>query len=583
MNVRLERLAVVVQPEASIDYTVRRMASESHRVAYPGLAVVLDTDGRLQGVITDGDVRRAYATNIDWSRPVSDVMTRRPITISDEVPPEQIVPEVYRKVRASSHLSADAVRHVLVTDDLGRLVAIQDFMELLGEMEFRHRSVMIFGLGFVGLTVGVALANQGHVVIGVDTDTNLIDRLLRDEPHVYEPGLSEMLRVTRRRGNFTPTQNIGDRRCTVYIIAVGTSLDQNGQPNLSGVQAVSQLIAANLRRGDQVIVRSTVPVGTTRRVILPVLEKGSGLVGGQDFHLTNAPERTVTGQALGELRLLPQIVGGLTPRCTARGATFWTTLTPSVVQVPSLEAAELIKLANNAFRDLSFAFANELALMADDYNMNAFEIIAAANQGYPRNPIPYPSPGVGGSCLTKDPHLLVASVVAERKHPCLSTVGRRVNEIAARYPIEVVERFTARFGLSLDGLRILIIGLAFKGVPETNDVRASVSLEIAGWLRAAGVTVLAWDAVLGAAEIADLGIAPATNSRESFTGVDAVLILNNHQDNPSVIRWIEPDDTRTRLIFDGWAQLDRREIEAIPGLVYASMGYMTPPIPVTCD
>jgi len=151
------------------------------------------------------------------------------------------------------------------------------------------------------------------------------------------------------------------------------------------------------------MLRSTVPVGTTRKQVIPVLEHYSGLAAGSGFHIAFCPERTVEGQAIQELSSLPQIVGGLTEACTEKAVSFWSTLTDTVVRVDALEAAELVKLINNSYRDLSFAFANEFALLADRYNIDATRLIAAANEGYPRDKIPRPSPGVGGYCLTKDP------------------------------------------------------------------------------------------------------------------------------------------------------------------------------------
>ena len=169
-----------------------------------------------------------------------------------------------------------------------------------------------------------------------------------------------------------------------------------------------------------------------------------------------------------ELTSLPQIVGGLTNTCAEKSTAFWQTLTDGVVRVDSLEASELVKLVNNGYRDISFAFANGLALLADRFNLDASRIISAANEGYPRNPIPRPSPGVGGYCLTKDPYLY-SSVDCESPHSLLSRQGRSVNEKAALYPVEAVNNFY-ECGLSTSALNILIVGIAFKGLPETNDL-----------------------------------------------------------------------------------------------------------------
>ena len=137
------------------------------------------------------------------------------------------------------------------------------------------------------------------------------------------------------------------------------------------------------------MLRSTVPLGTTRKVVIPVLEKKSSLEVGKDFHIAFTPERTIEGNAMQELYSLPQIVGGYSEECTKKAIDFWGGLTSTVVKVPSIEAAELVKLANNTFRDLSFAFSNNLSMLADKFNINTHELIIAANKGYSRNPIPH--------------------------------------------------------------------------------------------------------------------------------------------------------------------------------------------------
>jgi len=274
-----------------------------------------------------------------------------------------------------------------------------------------------------------------------------------------------------------------------------------------------------------------------------------------------------------ELTSLPQIIGGLSSRCAEKATAFWQTLTDSVVNVDSLEAAELVKLINNSYRDLSFAFANGLALLADHFNMDAARIIAAANEGYPRNPIPKPSPGVGGYCLTKDPYLY-AAVEQQAGHSQLSCHGREVNIRAGRYPLQVLSRFAERLGRPLEDLSILLVGMAFKGWPETNDLRGSTAVDVGRALSRQGCEVMGYDAVVDDASIEALGIKPVT-LLEAARKCDALLILNNHPDNvPDGL--VARLNGRQTLLFDGWSLLDRHEVEQYDDVVYATMGYMTP-------
>jgi nucleotide sugar dehydrogenase len=550
------------------------MAARSREVAYPGLAVVLDGDGRLLGILTDGDFRRAYARGISFSGPVSEIMVSEPVTVPVATPRDEIIPEVYRSVRRAGRLSSNYIRHILLVDDQRRLVDVLDFVELLQSQGGRHQKVAVFGMGYVGLTLAVSLSNRGHQVTGIDVRPDLVEQLTKCTPHVHEPGLEEMLKVNLGRRQLDFDTSLGGHRQNVYIIAVGTPLTMGSQPDLTALGNVLDAFGGLLKHGDQIMLRSTVPMGTSRKFVLPRLERLSGLRGGEDFHLVFAPERTIEGRAMDELRTLPQVLGGLTATCVRKASQFWSTLTPSVVQVSSLEACELVKLANNSFRDLSFAFSNELALLADKANVDAFDLIRAANEGYPRNPIPLPSPGVGGYCLTKDPILLGWGPEEPHADMILGRAGRAVNERAAHYVLSVLQRFSTRIGKPMNSFFVLIVGAAFKGEPETTDLRGSVAIDLAGSLASRVAKLQVWDAIVPTDDLRRTGLAPCVDLDEAVAEADAVLILNNHRLN--IRSGAYRREGKDRLIFDGWHQLDLVEIEKVPGLTYATMGYMTP-------
>lgn len=567
-------LVVIAALDSSLDSVVREMGARSRDLVRVGIAVIIDGDGIVQGVLTDGDIRRAYAQDFDFGRAVNEVMTSDPVTIPPGLPSEEIIGLVRDRLRDEG-LPHRVIRHVLVLDEEGKLVDVYDFLELLTEHDPQHTEVAVIGMGFVGLTLAVALATRRHYVTGVETRRDVVDALNAGITHVLEPGLIDMLRVQldRKAIRFASPDDVRNHR--VYIIAVGTPIDAEGKPDLSALRTAVEWIGKRLRRRDMVMLRSTVPVGTTREYVVPILEEASSLKAGTDFSLAFTPERTVQGDAMRELKNIPQIVGGLTPRCTQRTMSFWSTLAPSVAPAESLEAAELTKLANNSFRDLSFAFSNELSLLADKYNINAFRLIETANKGYGRNPIPKPSPGVGGYCLSKDPLLYSWTMKDSDQTISLSQLGREVNARASLYPILTLERFARHQGRPLSSLVILIVGFAFKGEPETNDVRGSVALDVARQLQHQDVTVKAWDAVIPPETIKAHGVEPVTDLVTAIDDVDAVLILNNHRAHIKPGLFIKSSGKLPKLIFDGWYQLDPDEIQEVPGLVYATMGYLS--------
>jgi len=573
MNRSIMQLTTVVAPEDTIDQVVRKMAQESWKVSYPGLAVVLGEENTLLGVVTDGDIRRIYTDDVPFSRAIADVMVKNPITVPSTTPPELLASEVIRKVQLDGRHSSAWIRHVLIIDDSNKLVNIVDFMDALQDQTASVKRVAVFGMGYVGVTLAVSLANIGHQVTGVDINQELIDQLNKGIAHVHEPGLDDMLAINLDRQQMSFSIDLGDAAHQVYIVAVGTPLNESGQPDLTALNQVLCSISSRLKTGDQVMLRSTVPVGTTREIVITYLEEQSNLVAGEDFYVSFAPERTIEGKAMLELKTLPQVVGGYTPRCVKRSADFWGTLTHTLVQVDSLEAAEMVKLANNTFRDLSFAFANELAFVADKFNVNAFSIINAANEGYPRNPIPFPSPGVGGYCLTKDPILFSSTHCGPRNDAVLGLASRKINEKAALYPSLLVQRYAEKINIPLSKISVLIMGIAFKGEPETTDTRGAVALDLFNELNGKLNNIYGWDAVVPQLTLKELGFAVEDELSKLIDKVNVVLILNNHQGN--LRSELYRSSSNGRMIFDGWNQLDAVEVEKIQGLSYSTMGYMS--------
>lgn len=572
----LQELVILATPDEPVRSVVNRMAEGSTR--HFGVAVIIDADERVLGLFNNGDLLRLVARGVSLDGPVGEVMTSHPITASVEDDDEEILQatrlETWRRTGGAKEL----VTHVPIVDGMGRLVDVVDVKRLLTRSPRHGQHVEVYGLGYVGLTLAVALASRGHRVHGIDTDSDLVARLQQGRPHFHEPRLAEMLVHALSSGTLTLSDAPPETARRVLIVSVGTPVLDDGTIDDRALRSSVEAIGARLRRGAIVLLRSTVPVGTTRELVVPLLEERSGLIAGDDFHVAFTPERTAEGVAMQELTSLPQVVGGLTDACASLAGSFWLTLTDSVVQVDGLEAAEIVKLVNNSFRDLSFAFSNGVALLADRYNLDARRLINAANEGYPRNPVPRPSPGVGGYCLTKDPWLY-GSVDPSAGHALLSAQGRAINADAARYPVHVLERWAARHGRSMAEMRVLLVGMAFKGWPATSDVRSSSSLVVAEELAARGCQLRVHDAVVDEETLTALGLS-ATTLSDGLPDADAVLILNNHPDN------VVPDllpalSGRPTLLFDGWGMLDRREVEDHGRITYATLGYVTPVHPAT--
>jgi nucleotide sugar dehydrogenase len=564
------KLAAVASPDDSIDNVVRSMAQSSRGVKYPGIAVILDKHGKLKGMLTDGDIRRAYASNIQFTDKVSKVMIKDPIVLSSNTPPENILDEIQDAIKSKARLHVGWVRHVLFVDKDFRLIRILDYLELLQNNNMIVDKVAVIGMGYVGLTMAVFIANQGYKVEGIDIKKKLIHQLQKGEPHVHESGLEDMLNINLQKGFLRFNESLSGHQ-NIYLVAVGTPLDTKNKPDMTHLKNVLKEIAKFLKKNDQVMLRSTVPVGITRQFVVPFLEIKTKLIAGKDFSVSFVPERTVEGDAMNELRNLPQVIGGFSKNCLKRSVEFWSNLVPTVVRAPSMEAAEMVKLANNTYRDLSFAFSNEIALLADEFNIDAADLINIANEGYPRNPIPLPSPGVGGYCLSKDPIIYGSKASGGKNIAKLGDISRKINRNAALYPIEKLNIFIKKNDWEFGKISLVIMGIAFKGNPETADVRSSVAIDLIHKLEEKVSKIIVWDAVLKNNDLAKLGLRYTNNLKDSISKAQAVLILNNHPGN--ITSEVLTPSNKGRLIFDGWRQFNSVEVEKIKGLTYSTMGY----------
>lgn len=435
---------------------------------------------------------------------------------------------------------------------------------------FQDKQVCVLGLGYVGLTLAVAMADIGFQVLGVEIRDEVLGLLNKGEAHFHEPGLKERLRRVIRSGHLQCAKRIPDSWSgSVFIITVGTPLDGNGRSRLDMVQNVAREVADRMKNDSLVIMRSTVKLGTTRNIVLPLLgEKG------KQFDLAFCPERTLEGKALIELRQLPQIVGGMTSEAAVRASQLFQFITPTVVRVSSLETAEMIKLIDNAQRDVTFAYANEVARACDVIGVSAAEVIQAGKLGYPRTNLPMPGP-VGGPCLEKDSHILAEGLRDLGVEPEITMAARRTNE---NQPAEVVAHLK-RVTMTLDGFAehpvIALMGIAFKGQPSTDDLRGTMAKPVFASLRESYPTAefRGYDAVVSADDITGFGLSPVPALKQAFSGASLVVILNNHPVFSAMdIEELAKEMQAPGLIYDFWNCFKTMDLHLPQGIAYIALG-----------
>jgi nucleotide sugar dehydrogenase len=434
---------------------------------------------------------------------------------------------------------------------------------------YQDRDVCIIGLGYVGLTLAVAMADAGFHVTGVERDEKVLNALRHKRAHFTEVGLNAKLEEQIGHGRFQFGNTIpAEGRSTVYIVTVGTPIGPDRRTRFEGMKAVLEAIAAVLRDDDLVVLRSTVRVGTTREVVVPALQAT-----GKKYDLAFCPERTLEGRALMELRTLPQVVGGIDDHSTMRASQLFSFLTPSVVRVRDPETAEMVKLINNTQRDYVFAFANEVAAMCDAIGVSASEVICSGNLGYPRANLPLPGP-VGGPCLEKDPYILAEGLERYGFMPHLALAGRRWNENLPTWTIANVAR-EFRHKSAAPPAKVTILGLAFKGKPETDDLRGTLAIPMIEMLSGEfpNASIYGWDPLVTAEATRSTGAIPAESLEDAFGGANIVLIQNNHDCFAQMhLGRMSELMSRPGIIYDYWTQHDPRRTNLAEGVVYRGLG-----------
>lgn len=537
-----------ISVSTKVEAIAKLLSAEAASNRLGGFLPVVDEEKRLLGIITDSDYRRNLVSNKD-ARDAADVMNSNFVFAQHGTSLAKIAESVIKQSNLMGKDSLFPITYIPLLDNMKRLKRVIHVLELKPYLDEITREVFVYGQGFVGLTLSLVMASSGIKVFGIEKSREKIRFLKQGKVLVHEPYVSQILKDCFGQG-FTiidPSevkylQRPAFAAQRIFIVATGSPLDVDLTPNLDDIQEACADISRHLSFGDLVIIRSTVPIGTTKNLICNLLNKGSNLEAGSDFNLAYCPERTVEGDAIRELRELPQLIGGLSTQCAEKAATFFSGFVSSIVMMESLESAEIAKLASNTFRDVVFAFANELGSIANEWNLDINRLIKESNTGYSRNQIPQPSPGVGGPCLSKDSHILKFST----KQAKLISVARDVNEETTKWQT----RRLLEYARQKNTRSLVAIGLAFKGIPETNDLRKSTGVEICKILRSQGLNIQVLDAVVLNDELAEIGL---DNLSSTSDDVGAYLVLNNHPKNREILfEHLKNQNKLSRWLYDPW-------------------------------
>lgn len=406
--------------------------------------------------------------------------------------------------------------------------------------------ICVLGLGYIGLPTGSMFALAGKDVIGVDPNPRVQAALRSKQVSIEEPELQTLVAAAINSGRLQVQTRPAP--ADAFIIAVPTPLDpRTNRADLSYVEQAAREVAPLLRRGNLVVLESTVPPGTTRDVLAPILAE-SGLSPGRDLHVAHCPERVLPGRILVELEQNDRLVGGLTPACADRAADLYAAFVKGTIMRTNATTAEMVKVMENTFRDVNVALANEFALVAERIGVDVWEAIQLANH-HPRVSVLRPGPGVGGHCIAVDPWFLVGAA------PDIARLIRASRQVNDAMPDHVLDRLS---GLASPPANVALLGVTYKA--EVDDVRESPALRVAQLAVERGYTVRLCDPHV---KLDTPGLpAPLLPIEQALRDADAVALLVDHRAFDELDVDLAAALVRRKRILDARNALDRRAWQA---------------------
>ena len=418
--------------------------------------------------------------------------------------------------------------------------------------------IAVIGLGKIGLPLAAQFADRGHEVVGVDIDAKAVDVINAGrEPFPGEAKLQEYLARLVPAGVLRATTDYSDAipEADAVVLVVPLFVDTNDQPDFKWMDTATRDLAANLAPNTLVTYETTLPIGTTRTRWKPMLEEGSGLTEGTDFHLVFSPERVLTGRVFEDLRKYPKLVGGLSKAGADAARTFYEAVLQfddrpdlprgnGVWDLGSAEAAEMAKLAETTYRDVNIGLANQFAVFAEGAGIDVFEVIEASNS-QPFSHIHRPGISVGGHCIPVYPRLYLSNDPE-------ATIVRAARAANARMPSHAVGRLAMEYG-DLAGARVVVLGAAYRGgVKETAFSGVFDTVQV---LEEMGAFVSVHDPLYSDDEVRHMGFTP----HQLGTSVDAAIL---HTDHAEYARLSEQDLPGVHHVVDGRAVLAADQFEA---------------------
>lgn len=456
--------------------------------------------------------------------------------------------------------------------------------------------IAVIGLGYVGLPLAALCAIKGYEVTGLDTNKKAIEKLNTGKSHIKDEVVERLLAEGHATGNFIATDDAqAIKECTTYLICVPTPVDENHDPDLYPLYSAVDVVGPAVKKGDLVVVESTVFPGTCEQEVIPRLENITGMKAGEDFHVAHCPERVNPGDEFWTSENIPRVVGATSEIGVQQAAKFYASilggeifdvrtikksLAPKfsvaedgslkVAQVPlgsvtmmrSIRDAEAVKAMENTVRDVNIAFVNELAKISDVLELDVVDIIdGMATKPFGKGPF-YPGVGVGGHCIAVDPEWLKAASKKAGYMPEMIQLARSTNNGMPDYTVSMLQDLLNERGMPLKGTNVLVLGVAYK--KNVDDPRESPFYEVRELLQKKGAVVDIYDSWIDYENTVG-------SLEEGLSKAKAILVVTEHTD---VIKSLSEKDLKSlpvEVIVDGRNCLNSESISS-QGILYSGIG-----------
>lgn len=407
------------------------------------------------------------------------------------------------------------------------------------------KKISVLGLGYIGLPTACMLANNGFEVLGVDVNKEIIDKLNCGKLHIEEPELEKIFLDAFKNKKIKISLKLEES--DVFIIAVPTPLNHKKKADLSFVVSAADKISGKIKKGNVVILESTSPPGTTRNIVGKIITNSTGLLAGKDYYLAFCPERVLPGKIVYELENNDRIVGGVDKKSAEITQDIYKVFVKGKIFLTDLETSEFVKLAENTYRDVNIAFANELSLICSDYGIDVRQVIEYANM-HPRVNILNPGPGVGGHCIAVDPWFILENT---KRKDTLIEKSRNINDnmpfIISQRVAEIVSKYKKP--------KVTIFGFSYK--ENVGDTRESPAIVINNELIKRKIKVSIYDPLAINTKYSLSGL------EDSVNGSDIILLFTGHSIFKEIDLVLVYDLMRSRNIFDTRNFFDRTTVEKL--------------------